>query len=203
LDIYLIRHGESRRSSSEYYDSDKKVMNPPLTENGIRQAEALAGRCKALSFDAVFSSDLARAVETAGKIITASPGKLIIDAAFREIDFGEINFKSWDDFPDLYKKWTAHDDDTAYPSGESGGDVWRRCRPALEKIIASDYKKAAVVCHGGTIRSIICGILDIPQQKRFYLGVPPENCSISIIKYNEKDKKIILHTFNDYSHIKL
>ena len=55
--------------------------------------------------------------------------------------------------------------------------------------------------HGGTIRSMICGLLDIPQEKRFYLGLPPENCSITVLKYNEKDEKFYLHIFNDYTHL--
>lgn len=60
-------------------------------------------------------------------------------------------------------------------------------------------ERIAIVCHGGTIRCIVCGVLRIPQQRRFYLGVPPENCSISIVIYKEKES--VLHTFNDYTHI--
>jgi len=114
---------------------------------------------------------------------------------------GDIYVKSWNEYPDLYTQWILHNEDIPYPNGENGKDVWNRCRTQLERLITMQKKKIAIVCHGGTIRSIICGVLDMPQHKRFYFGLPPENCSISIIKYNEKDKKFYLHTFNNFFHI--
>ena len=201
MDIFLIRHGECYNSSIEHYDIDKKTMNPPLTEKGLMQAEKLAVRCKNFGFDLIVSSDLSRAIQTAEKMIALAPCELSISSDYREIDMGDVYTKSWNDYPDIYAQWVLHNEDIPYPNGENGEDVWNRCKGQIEKVIAAQHDKIAIVCHGGTIRSIVCGVLDIPQQKRFYLGLPPENCSISIIKHNEKDKKFYLHTFNDFSHI--
>ena len=59
--VYLIRHGETS------WNCEKRLQgqsDSPLTEEGIRQAKALAGRLSTISFDAVYSSDLERARQT-------------------------------------------------------------------------------------------------------------------------------------------
>ena len=113
---------------------------------------------------------------------------------------GALYLKTWRDFPDYFNEWKKHEEDLPYPDGESGGDVWARCRAPLEKIIDESPERAAVVCHGGTIRCIICGLLGIPQQKRFLLGDPIENCSISVIRVD--CGRAVLHTVNEHSHIR-
>ena len=201
MDIFLIRHGECHKSAMKYYDLEKKTMNPPLTEKGIIQAEKLALRCQSIGFDVLFSSDLIRAWQTTEKILSLYLCEFFISTDLREIDMGDILIKSWDDYPDIYTKWLARKEDIPYPNGENGAAVWQRSKKILDIAIANQYQKVAIVCHGGTIRSLICGILDIPQQKRFYFGDPLENCSISIIKYDESQKTFSLATFNDYSHL--
>ena len=199
MDIYLIRHGECDISSSAHYDPELNIVNPPLTEIGTQQAAHLADRCRAIGFDLIVSSDLTRAMQTAEQILAQSPCEYTVNPSFREIDMGDIPFKSWHDFPELYAKWSLHDEDIPYPNGENGQDVWQRCKAPLDVLLATNHQKIAIVCHGGTIRSIICGVLNLPQQKRFYLGAPLENASISILKYI--DGRVSLHTFNDIAHL--
>lgn len=197
MDIYLIRHGECYSPADEYYNTEKGIADPPLTDKGISQAEKLAVRCQTVGFDLIVSSDLSRAVQTAEKIIALTPCDFLIDTVFREIDMGE----PWNEHSNIYEQWLLHNEDIPYPNGENGQDVWNRCEAKLRNLTSTQNEKIAVVCHGGTIRSIICGVLDIPQQKRFYFGSRLENCSISIIKYKEEDKRFYLHTFNDFSHL--
>jgi probable phosphoglycerate mutase len=112
---------------------------------------------------------------------------------------GEVFKKSWDCFPDIYAKWSLHEEDIPYPGGENGAALWNRCKDELFKIAASGYERVAIVTHGGIVRAALCGILGLPQEKRFCFGVPTINCSISILSYY--DSKFYIHTFNDYSHI--
>jgi len=49
-----------------------------------------------------------------------------------------------------------------YPNGENGEAVWQRCKKEIYPLVGK-YKRVAIICHGGTIRSIICGLLDIPN----------------------------------------
>jgi len=201
MDIYLIRHAERFSASAEYYNHEKQAMDEPLTQNGLLQAKKLAQRCKAIGFDLIISSDLKRAVQTAEAIQLISTCELKIDPAFREIDMGDILLESWQKYPDLHAEWKRHETDIRYPNGENGTDVWNRCKHPLEQIAQMPLDKVAIVCHGGTIRTIICGLLDLPQQKRFFFGCPPEYCSITIIRYNKEDGRYCLHVLNDFSHL--
>jgi len=195
MELYLIRHGDCFEASLQYFCEEKQTMNPPLTPKGIEQAHLLANRLRDVEFDKIYASDLDRATHTANILRASVNAEVVRSKRLREIDMGEICKKSWDAFPALYAEWIRHEEDIPYPNGENGADVWRRCKQELDEMIALGYQRIAIVCHGGTIRSIICGILDIPQQKRFYLGAPLENCSISIVTHKEKD--FFLHTFND------
>ncbi|MDD3212140.1 MAG: histidine phosphatase family protein [Eubacteriales bacterium] len=199
MEIYLIRHGHCFNATEEYFSNIKQTMDPPLTPKGVEQANKLARRLKGITFDKIYCSDLDRAMQTAEIIRTTVKADIVASPSFREIDMGEIYRKSWDEFPDIYQNWVLHEADIPYPGGERGIDVWKRCKKKMDIITASHGNRVAIVCHGGTIRSIVCGILGIPQQKRFYFGSPTENCSISIIMQNEQN--YCLHTFNDFSHL--
>ena len=202
MEIYLLRHGECFESSAEYYCEKRKLMNPPLTQKGIEQAYKLAHKLRSVEFGSIYASDLDRAIQTAEILMAANKSDIsdiIVTAQFREIDMGELNLKSWNVFPELYAKWSLHESDLPYPNGECGSDVWNRCKCKIDEVLELGYERIAIVCHGGTIRSIICGILGIPQQKRFQLGAPLYNCSISVVRY-QKDCSALL-TFNDYCHL--
>lgn len=201
MEIYLIRHGDCFESTIEHFSEERNTMNPSLTPKGVAQAHELSERLRGIPFDKIYCSDLDRAIQTAEIMQATVDAEIISSKSFREIDMGSIFTKSWKEYPELYDKWALHEEDIPYPNGENGSDVWGRCKEELDNIIALQHNRIAIVCHGGTIRSIVCGILNLPQQKRFYFGAPPENCSISIILY--KEKNFYLHIFNDFSHISL
>ena len=163
------------------------------------QAEQLAQKLVGKGIEAIYCSDLFRAIETANIIDSYVKCGVFIDSALREINMGEIHLSSWDSFQDYYTEWKLHKDDMRYPGGECGQDVWERCSVSLKNIIESKASRVAIVSHGGTIRIIICGILGIPQTTRFKLGSPLECCSVSVIRYSEFEKKFYLHSFNDNS----
>jgi broad specificity phosphatase PhoE len=183
----------------KYYDHEKKAMDPPLTEKGIKQASELALRLSMIHFDKIYCSDLLRAEYTAEIVQSAVKTDRVVTEAFREIDMGSLYEMTWSKYPELFEKWKLHNEDISYPNGENGHDVWDRCNREINAIKLKNYDRIAIVSHGGTIRSIICGVLNIPQQVRFQFGHPPENCSISILRY--VDDRFYLHSFNDASHI--
>jgi len=94
MEIYLLRHGDFFRASTQHYDYEKKIMNPPLTELGIEQAKKLSQRCKDLKFDIILTSNLCRAQQTAEILNELCQSTVIPNKAFREIDMGDIHTKS-------------------------------------------------------------------------------------------------------------
>jgi broad specificity phosphatase PhoE len=199
MELWLIRHGEID-SIYNAYDPEKKTANPPLSEKGVRQAEALAEHCRAVRFERIVSSDLKRALRTAQILAAGRDIPVEINPAFREIDMGALyRGARWSDYPKLRRAWLRHEVDLPYPEGENGADVWARCSGPLAALTEGPGERVALVCHGGTIRSIVCGMLGIPQQKRHYLGEPLMNCSVSVIAINDGVAR--LHTFNEHAHL--
>lgn len=194
MELYLIRHGECYGSDRIYYDEDKRTMDPPLTNRGIQQAKELGQRIAEMAMDRIYCSDLKRAIKTAEIINEYQKKELVITKALREIDYGELYKKSWNDYPEVFSQWKTHKEDTPYPGGENGQDVWKRCKPLIDSIIEREDKRIAIVCHGGTIRSMLSGLLELPQHKRFLFGCPLKNCSVSIVKY--VDGQFCLHSLN-------
>ncbi|MBP7402404.1 MAG: histidine phosphatase family protein [Clostridia bacterium] len=201
MDLLLIRHGEVERESLHWMDTSIGRPDPPLTERGRRQAQALALRLAALHPARILSSDLRRAVETADVLRAACGCARESDSALREIDMGDVPLRGWSAWPEEYAAWLRHEEDLPYPGGENGAAVWARCRPAIDRILEDGSDPAVVVVHGGVIRCIVCGLLGIPQVKRFQLGSPLMNTSVTWIRAEEAGKPVHLHMFNDYSHL--
>lgn len=199
MEIWLIRHGETKKATRENYDSKKNAPNPPLTELGIRQAQALAKRLEKESFDRIICSDLDRAVETALPIVENRTISLEQSPCLREIDFGDMCCNSWSNFAEYHEKFKMHKEDLPYPNGENGQDVWKRCEELFTSFDYDSDEKIAIICHGGVIRVLVCGLLGLPQSFRYHFGRPVYHCSITRLRFFKG--KATLHTLNDHGHI--
>jgi broad specificity phosphatase PhoE len=196
MTIYLIRHGESTQGKEDAY----RV----LTTAGIRQAELTGQRLKKYGIERLYTSDMARAVQTADIINKSLLVNTLLRRDLREIDTGSFqnNWNVMNEFyPDFVRKFSEHIVDVPYPGGESGLDVMLRASNVIDEILSSGLKSVAVVAHGGTIRVLLCGILGLEQQRRFYIGLPFSNCGISVVKYVEKENRFYVHTINDSAHL--
>ena len=195
MEIFLIRHGECESREGRKYLDETGVQNPPLTENGIKQARALSEKLKGIEFDAIISSDLFRAMKTAEIVNEPHHALRIVDERFREINMGELETKSWNEYPKEFEKWKMHEEDMPYPEGENGEVVFKRFYEGLVQLTKTDYQSVAVVTHGGAILCAVSGLLEIPFHKRFLLGPPVYNCSITKILYD--GEKFIINSFNN------
>lgn len=122
--IYLIRHGRQ--------NSPLCNVNVPLSDAGRRQAELLGERLKKESIDAVWSSDLIRARETADIINEKIRAPRFIREGLREISFGDLEGLSDDvimeRYADFFAARASMKQDLPYPGGESAAVVIRRAR---------------------------------------------------------------------------
>lgn len=196
--IYLIRHGDK---FEEYGNRDLLE----LTEKGYKQAELLGKRLSKYNIEKIYSSKMVRALQTSETINKYLNVDIAIRPDLREIDMGECELKGWDfvkeNYPDFMEEFLKHKIDIPYPKGECGKDVWERSIKVIEEITKSDLESIAVVTHAGVIRALISGFLGLAQQRRFFIGFPPENCSISIIKYDKGTGEFYIHSVNDYAHL--
>ncbi|WP_347559913.1 histidine phosphatase family protein [Clostridium sp. AM58-1XD] len=77
----------------------------------------------------------------------------------------------------------------------------RRVLPFLEELKRCGHDKAAVVTHGGVIRSITAWILGMKLAEWRLLGSDLENSSITELSYDNVHDRFRLERFNDYAHL--
>lgn len=197
--IYLIRH--AKQQSKLCND------NTSLCETGIEQAKLLGKRLLAYQIDAVYTSDLKRAVETAEYMTDQWNNPMNIEQrqGLRETDFGDLTNLTDDFIAEKYKDFMESryhvEEDWAYPGGESGQEVYKRAREVIQELIDSPYKNIAVVTHGGTIRVLLAGLFQEGQRNRLMFGKCMERGGFSEILYDEKTERFSLERFNDYAHL--
>lgn len=199
MNIYLIRHGEKT-------EDDKNHASLELTEKGFHQADLLGRRLTKYSIARIYSSDMTRAIQTAQTINQYLGVHIITNAGLREIRMGACDTMGWpylvERYPEFMEEFSRHDADIPYPpDGECGRDVWQRAGQVIRDITMTGLDNVAVVTHGGVIRILLSGFLGLGQERRFYIGEPLMNCSISIIKYDERRQCFYVHSINDYAHL--
>jgi probable phosphoglycerate mutase len=197
INIYLIRHG---RQNSTLCNVDVE-----LSSEGQRQAELLRDRLKNYEIDALYSSNLIRAKQTAEILNQALRLPHEIREGICEISFGLLEGRSdeyidehFRDFKEEQKKLS---EDIPYPGGENGTEVYERSMPVLQEIIHSGKKNIVVVTHGGVIRALLAALIGRNQARRFLFAVSLENTGITHLIYNPGENRFYLERFNDYAHL--
>lgn len=161
--IALIRH------SVTVWNEENRIqghMDSPLTNHGIELAEKWKKSLSRESFDAVITSDLGRAIETAGIITQGLNIPNFKLPGLREQDWGEwsgLTYKELDQkWPGVISSEKAKGWDFRATGGESREETSRRAIKALEEgiskiieIVDNETPKVLVVTHEGTLKSII------------------------------------------------
>ncbi len=142
-----MRHGETDWNAEEIFRGRADV---PLNALGIRQAELLGDCFGETPLDAVLTSPLERAWQTAARVAAARGLGPIYTPELIDIDFGEWQGLAHRDvkqrWEDLYRAWREHPEGVRLPDGESLGDVRARLELLLGRV--SEYPGGvAVVTH--------------------------------------------------------
>lgn len=197
MNLYLIRHG---RQSSRLCN-----VNVNLSEAGFRQARLVGERLALKRIDAVYSSDLIRAVETAQEANKLWNVPHFIRPELREISFGDMEGMTDEDiavtFQEFKKEQARMEQDLPYPGGECAADVIKRAMPVFEEIASAGFQNVAVVTHGGVIRTMVAAFLHMEPKDYRLLGNSLENCSITEVRWLEAAKRFTVERFNDYAHL--
>ena len=196
--LYIIRHGETDDNKSGRYQGQTDTH---LNEVGREQSRCVAARMASLQLDAIYTSDLARASESAEIIAAGLNQDVIQDARLREIHVGRLAGLSVPEIaehlPDFYARW-EQDHDIALPDGESPYQVQERVLEAIAAIRAQHPEgHVAVVTHGGVIKLIVAAVLGLPIKERRRIVL--ENCSLTIVQWSAE--RCRLRSLNDTGHM--
>jgi 2,3-bisphosphoglycerate-dependent phosphoglycerate mutase len=156
--VLLARHGETNDNREPI--RVQGFVDTPLNDTGREQATALAARMADAGLASVWASDLSRARETA-EIVGAVVGlEVALDERLREGYRGRWEGRRFIDIerdePDLYAAWRRGGSAFRFPGGESLLEQQQRVSAAVANIHAGAPLPALVVCHGGSIRVMLC-----------------------------------------------
>ncbi|GGX45485.1 histidine phosphatase family protein [Undibacterium squillarum] len=187
-EILLIRHGETPWNALRRLQGHTDI---PLNAEGRRQAKALAYALSNEKLDAVYASDLQRAIQTAGEIARLQGVSTRLEAGFRERCFGAFEGQLYSDLPHLhpeaYISWKSGDPDFVFPPGERQGESVRQFHARVISNLRFYAKrhagqKIAVVAHGGVLE---CAYR---EAKQLPLSAPRE-----VTIYNASINRFTLH----------
>lgn len=190
--LILIRHGQTEWNVLGRYQGQTDVALSPL---GVEQAEKLAAHFPADKIEAVYASDLKRAMKTAGCVaerfgLTVHPCKEL-----RELNFGDWEGLTYDEivakWPDALQNFFQHPDILKIPHGESFPELRARALGCIEKIVAAHPDETvAVFAHGAILRTILTAALHMDL--KYVWTIRQFNTAVNIVTYTESGTTVEL-----------
>jgi probable phosphoglycerate mutase len=196
-DVLLIRHGRS----ADLIPGSLESADPPLHDDGVAQAAALAARLADRQIDAVASSDLLRAVQTATPLAEARGLEIDQRESLREVHLGE-----WEG-GEFRRRAAARDPEfiaamesgrwESIPGAERDDDLRARVRATVHELAAAhEGGTVAIVCHGGVIQAFVADLLGCHTS---FVSVI-ENTSVTFVRFG-LSRPLIL-TLGDHAHLR-
>ncbi len=178
-EVLLIRHGRS----ADVVPGSPESADPPLHEIGHQQAAALDRRLAPLALAGVYSSHLARAVQTAEPL--AHRRSLTLET---HVDLEEIRLGEWANGEFRRRAAVADQEWVAWsltrrwdgiPGGEGDNALRQRFAAVVERLAALHRgERIAVVAHGGAINAYVSHLLGVHRTMWF----PVENTSVTLVR---------------------
>lgn len=177
LQLLLVRHGESEGNHAGMFTGHSPS---PLSARGRAQAEAVGVALAAPPPDAIYSSDLVRAMDTAAPLARAVGAEVITRVALRERDMGAWVGVTFADvearWPGDWQKVLDRDPDHCPPGGESHRACGARVSAAIDEIVrAHPTGRVVVVSHGVAIHHMLRHLLRIDGWRTLF---HVENCAV-------------------------
>ncbi|MCW6659924.1 histidine phosphatase family protein [Aerococcaceae bacterium NML191292] len=215
--FYFMRHGETYLN---FFERMQGWANAPLTDRGILDTQRSGRGLANIKFDAVYTSDLMRTIDTANIILAenahADGLEIIPMQEFREVHFGYFEGLEapvvWQDIIEsvnieqgLPNGTTEQVEATMNmlkrkdPSGlaENYLEFWNRVESGLLKLLhkhAGTNETVLVVCHGLTIRNLLHGLVADFEVGQEHL----HNASVSIVQYREGQFRLLALNQTDH-----
>lgn len=208
--LVLVRHGETDWNKTRRIQG---ISDLEMNETGRKQAEALAQALRDKKVEAIYSSPLKRARDTAHAIGRYHPVEIVTLSGLRELDAGEVDGLTYKEmairFGDFLEKWMKDCTSVRPPGGCTLPELQEQVWSAIEEILERQRPGKAgrkkdeegvvlAVTHFFPILSIISRAvgLDLSECRRLRLDL----ASMCTLDFNPK--RTVLVSFNDTCHLR-
>lgn len=187
--IYFVRHGENPANITREFSY--RAVDYPLTPKGVEQARQTAEYFRGRPIDAVYSSPLKRAKETAEQIAAAVGRPIAIVEEFREINVGDLEGQpptdvAWALHDGILAEWERGTLDLPFPGGEDYLTVLARAKAGIrEAVRGREGQRIVVVAHGGILKAAVRGVCGAVAAE--HVADPCRNCSITELAVETAD----------------
>ena len=199
--ILLIRHGETEWNRIRRFQGRSDI---PLNQKGKEQAHALALALEEETLTAIYSSPLARAMETANIIRELhSSVPLFAEDGLLEMDLGEfegMEAKQWaEQYPDFLKAWLEKPGSVSMPGGESLQEVQDRALDAIERItqLYPSDSTLLISSHNFVNLTILCYALGLTLDK--FRDIRQGTTALNILY--KQGERLWVEVVNEQSHL--
>ncbi len=198
--LLLVRHGATEYNSARKFQGYSDIE---LNATGYRQVERLRDRLVYDEIDAVYSSDLRRALVTAEVISSGHKMDIVTCPELRETNFGNVEGLTFEEgsrlYPEVAESNTNFSLQLKFPGGEGSEGFIERVSKFLDKLKShTPSQTMLIVSHGGPLQVLVCCLLGIDlrhlRQIRF------DNASLSIVETYSYGAVVSL--LNDTSHLR-
>ena len=198
--LILLRHGETEWNLSGRWQG--QAADTALSPGGREQAHIVARRLQSYPVQAIYSSDLKRAWDTA-RIVGDQLGlQPVAEPGLRESDIGTWTGLTWDEiharYPDEIAAMIAGED-VRRGGGERMSELSVRLAAAIGCIAAGHPGETVLlVSHGAALRSMVAHALgaSLPQMQRIAIG---GNTALSVLRVRDGEMRLV--SYNDTAHL--
>lgn len=198
--LYLVRHGETSGNANETF---RGILNLALTEKGKEQAGYLAVAFSKKNPDAVYSSPLKRALDTADPVSEPHILPVSIESRFTDMDFGEWQGKGVSEvkalYPEIYNEWIENPYRVKIPGAGNLAVHAKEAFSALNEIARiHENGEIIIISHRLTLKTLISSALGTGEYGFWKIRI--DCASISLLEFD--GKHFILSLLNEKCHLR-
>lgn len=165
--LYFIRHAEVEE---RYHRVFGGRLDMPLSRQGHRQADAMAGYLRRRRFDGLYASPMLRVQQTLKPLNGPDQLQPVTLSEFREVDFGSWTGLTWDEVRERHQMspydWLEYLESGRIREAEPLTEFTERVGNGLQRVLkAHSGETVAIACHGGVIRMALAILLELPLSK--------------------------------------
>jgi phosphoserine phosphatase len=197
--LILARHGETEWNVEKVFRGRADVN---LNEVGIKQAGLLGKHLCNWELEAIYSSPVKRALDTANIVARCMEVAVCIAEGLTDFDFGEWQSLSEQEvkrlYPAILNEWQSSPHKVRMPGGENLDDVTKRTAEVVDEVLSRHHGNVLLVSHRVVFKVLICSLLGLDNSH--FWNISQDVCGLTIFDY--VGGRFVLTKHNDTSHLR-